>query len=245
MAVLPFRRHGRSRVDAIQARMEAAAQDWLRGWSSHATRCQVHGGQDGNPAHGGIWLRTADEGVTVWLPSLGLARLGCALAGVPMGDGQALAEAIGRRALNELVAALIAKPGVELVAVDEVDEAKLHPRHGVLPLRIALEALTLELHLSPSTCDALAAPVRASAIALCDRREAFAGSTLRLTAMLELGSAGLDAAVTLRPGEIIRATAIENAVVSVHADDGAELFRGVLDANDGRKALRCTRVQTH
>lgn len=245
MAVLPFRRHGRSRVDAIQARLDTAAQDWLRGWSSHATRCQVHGGQDGQPAHGGTWLRTSDHAVTVWLPSLGLARLGCALAGAPMGDGQALAEAIGRRALNELVATLLARPGIELGATDAVDEAALLPRHGALPLRVALDALTIELHLSAQACDALAAPRHVPGVALCNRHEAVAGSALRLTATLELGSAGLDAAATLRPGEIIRATAIESAVVSVHADDGAELFRGVLDANDGRKALRCTRVQTH
>lgn len=243
MAVLPFRRHGRSRVEAIRTRLQASAEAWLQGWAVGSVQCHVHDAQDGQPAHQGTWLRTPDQTVTVWLPSLGPARLGCALAGAPMGEGQALADAVGRRALNELVAAWLDKPGMELVDAEHVDPRTLQLRHGVLPLRLALDALTFEFHLSPAACDALAAPARAPAVALCNRREAFRGSMLRLNATLDLGSAALDAAATLRPGEIIRATAIQDARVSVHADDGAVLFSGILDSIDGHKALRCTSVQ--
>ena len=243
MAVLPFRRHGRSRVETIRTRLQASAQAWLTAWAVGSVQCHVHDAQDGQPAHQGTWLRTADKTVTVWLPSLGLARLGCTLAGVPMGEGQALAEAVGRRALNEFVAAWLDTPGLELVDVDQIDVRTLQVRHGVLPLRLALDALTFEFHLSPAACDALATPARTPAVALCDRYEAFRGSMLRLNATLDLGSAGLDAAATLRPGEIIRATAIQDARVSVHADDGAVLFTGVLDSIDGHKALRCSSVQ--
>ena len=244
MAVLPFRRHGRSRTQLVRSRVESALEAWLKGWAIGCARRHVELADDGEPRYPSC-LSTADRNVMFTLPPHGLARLGAVLADAPIAEESAFAEAIGRRALNELASAVASRPDAVLLTDVHVDPATLEPRYGVLGLRITLDSLALVLHLSAQACDALAAPAPPPPLALVQRRHALLGSAVHVTATLELGSAGIDAAMTLRPGEIIKATAIADAEVIVRASDGTPLFKGVLDSIDGRKALRCTHVQLH
>lgn len=244
MGVLPFRRHGRSREQHVRSRIESALDGWLTGWAVGDVRREVELMRDDEPQHA-TGLGTGDRSVIVCLPDAGLARLGAVLAGASAGQDPAFAEAIGRRALNELVAACTGKSDMASLEQAQVDPATLHSRHGVLAFRVTLDSLALVLNLSAQACDALAAPAMPAPMTLVQRRQALLGTTVRVTATLELGSADIDAALTLRPGEIIKATAIADAQVVVNASDGTQLFKGVLDSIDGRKALRCTHVQLH
>lgn len=244
MGVLPFRRHGRSREQQVRARMEAALDAWLTGWAVGNVPRDVELTRDEETRHASC-MATADRNVIVVLPTGGLARLGAVLAGVPNGEDSAFAEAIGRRALTELVCVCSGTSDAASIAEVHVDPANLQSRYGVLAFRVRLDSLALVLNLSAQACDALAAPATPLPMALVQRRHALLASTVQVTATLDLGSADIDAALTLRPGEIIKATAIADAEVVVKASDGTALFKGVLDSIDGRKALRCTHVQLH
>lgn len=244
MNVLPFRWHGRSRVEQIRATLYAAVGDWMQDWSVVRHEIEVDLSQHDRGNTPDAWWCTAGRDAFVQVPPPGLARLGCLLAEVPMGEVQPFAESIGRRALADLLGGWLARPTLELVACEMPDVESLQPRHSGLTLQLTLDSTTLVLHLTQGVCDALVAPQPPQAMALSARRDAVLASTLRLHATLELGSASIDAAATLRPGEIIKATAIVDSIVSVRAEQGgAVLFRGVLESIDGRKALRCTSVE--
>ena len=241
MAVLPFRWHGRTRVEGIRSRLEGATRAWLKDWSDAVVRCDVQV-DEGDHANGmGDWVRTADRGVRLRQPPHATARLGCALAGVQDAGDPAFPEAIGRRAIAELVAAWLGTPVAPLVE-DDGQQSIRQARHGVLRLKLTIDALAFEVHLASAVCDALATPAAPPAVELCKRREALLASPVRLIATLDLGQTQADSAVTLRPGEILKAAAITDAVVELHAGNGAPVLRGLLDSRNGFKALRCTHV---
>lgn len=243
MSVLPLRWHGRTRISRISSVLRDRSAAWLRDWSAAAPACDLETTDPVclEPTADGCWLRSERAGITVRLDDSGLAMLGGTLASA--GGGDRLAEAIGRRALADLIAAWGSLPSVELTAVARVDTRSLHPRHGVLALALSIGEVIVDVYLDAVLCDALAPTARILPSGLCDRRQALMASVVRLHATIELGQAGIDSAATLRPGEIIKTAAITDSIVSVRGDSGVVLFRGVLGSTDGRKALRCTSVE--
>lgn len=244
MATLPLRWHGRARalriLDVLQQRTQAWSRDWLVGMPDCNVDLQLR--ENVEAADGGCWLRAPDRaGVTVRIPGVGLAAVGSVLAAVD--ETEAFADAIGRRGMADLLASWTNAAAVELQSLQGPVAGNTQSRHGVLGLVLTLGPLSIDLYLDSALCNSLAAPQASPRANLCNRREALMGSTIRLRATIDLGYAGVDAAATLRPGEIIRTAAIPDSVVSVCADSGTVLFRGVLGSIEGHKALRCTSVE--
>lgn len=241
MAVLAFRRHGRQRVDRIQAVLQQRIDHWHAQWAAEPGGCQVMALSEAAPAPDGQWWRCSAQHIHLWLPEQGSALLGSALAAVPRGQGTDLAAAIGARALVDLMLELGA-PAAEVTFAPGASQ--LDRRHGVLGFALELPGTVAMVYLSIGVCDAIAPPtIGVAAPALAPRRQALLASTTRMIATLDLGDAPLDAASSLRTGEILSGSRIADAIVRVHDVAGNTVFIANLHSADGRKALRCTHVE--
>ncbi len=243
MAVLPFRLQGRTRIEQLRGSIQTALQEWLPGWSSDGALGAVMVEDAGSATPQGEWWDCQDGRALVCVPPGGLAALGHLVACVPDGSATDFAAAIGRRALADMMARVLLQAWVEMDRTDACNVTDLQGRHGAAGFRLSLGALPIALHLSQEACDALAPRVPPRAVPLGSRREALLASPMRLQATIDLGGADINAATALRPGEVIKTGAIADSIVSVRADDGTVLFRGVLESIDGHKALRCTSVE--
>jgi hypothetical protein len=241
MTVLAFRRHGRQRVDRITAVLQQRVDHWRTQWAAEPGSCHAQPLAELAPDTDGRWWACRTNHIHLCLPEQGAAALGSALAVVMQGQDNALAAAIGRRAVLDLMAELGAANGE---AGTLPNAAQLDRRHGVLGFTLELPGTVAALYLPIGICDAMAPPaVEAAPLALAPRRSALLASTTRLVATLDLGDAPLDAASNLQPGEILGGSRIADAVVRVQDAAGNTVFTAHLQSSDGRKALRCTHVE--
>lgn len=241
MTVLAFRRHGRQRTERIQAVLQQRLDHWRAQWAAEPGSCHVQPVPEHGPDVAGQWWACTTRHIHLCLPGNALATLGSALASVPDGQGAALAQAIGRRAVLDLMTELGATAVADAPAPSTT---QLDRRHGVLGFALELPGTVAALYLPISVCDALAPPVLDAPLpALLPRRTALLGSSARLVATLDLGDAPLDAASALRPGEILGGSRIADAVVRVQDAAGNTVFTAHLHTAEGRKALRCTHVE--
>lgn len=245
MVVLPFRRHGQRRVAQIQAVLQQRLDRWRAQWAAEPGNCDVQTTAGTMPAVQGQWWHCAGADGYAHVAHNGLEQLGAGLAAVPGGQSSAIAAGIGRRAFVDLLQELVSSsdtPGMG----PPPSALQCDPRHGALCFSVSLPGAQARLYLSLTACDALVpTQVAVNEPALASRRSALLACSASLYATLELGSADLGVASSLRPGETIRTTRISDAVVKVHAADGSTVFTASLHSSEGRKALRCLSVQTH
>lgn len=240
MGVLAFRRHGQQRIAQMQALLQQRVQHWNAQWAAAPGTCEVYVAATASAPLRGQWWSCAHTTVHLWLPDGALAALGAALAAVPPGQGGTLAEAIGRRAVQDLLAE-IGAPGASVAGEPPAEQRDA--RYGVVGFELDLSGIAARLYLPMPLCDGLVpVPPPAASTPLARRRDALLTSSTRLYATLDLGEAGIDAATSLRPGEVLSAQRISEAVVRVHDASGSTVFSGTLHSSGGQKALRCTHV---
>ncbi len=241
MTVLAFRGHGAQRRQRIETSVQQRLQRWCAQWAAEPGACDAQLQPVDATASDGQWWSCAETDLHLAVTMGSLATLGAALAAVPSGQGHAIAEAIGRRALADLLLELGASQArsATMPALPQ-----LAARHGVIRVELDLPGISAVLYLPLRLCDAMVPPSVASATApLASRRAALLSSAAHLTATLDLGAAGIDVASSLRVGETLITGRIEDTRVRVHAADGAIVFTASLHSSGGRKALRCLSVE--
>lgn len=244
MTVLPFRRHGVRRVAQIEAALQQRLDHWRAQWAAEPGHCEVQVAEVALPPSPGQWWHCTGNSAFAHLGNNGLERIAAALAAVPGRESSPIAAGIGRRAFADLLRELVPS-AAEVIAGPAPMAALCDARHGVLCFSVSLPGAEALLYLPLAACDALVPiPAGVSRPVLASRRSALLASTVSLYATLELGTADLDVASTLRPGETLRTSRIADAVVKLQSVDGHTVFSASLHSSEGRKALRCINDKT-
>lgn len=250
MAVFPLRWQGRRRSEQLRELIEERCATWRHAWAvASAPACELGVLQSDVPVltrAGDRWFgaSSGDGHLFVRLSGNSLAMLGGQLLGLDASGAAGLAEGVGRRAMTDLARTLAnagtTPPRVELL--DARPEAALSARHGVLSLAWQSGAVRAELHFDAALCDALLPRATTGAPPLSPRQDAVRGESLALDAVLDLGAAGLNDVLALRPGEVIKTAVRLDAPLQVRLPDGRRVFSGALLAEQGQRALRCTEI---
>jgi hypothetical protein len=249
MPVLPFRWHGSARLARIEREVAGRAAGWLREWAvaPARTRCEV--GSEAAPCHavpsgGEAWyvLRpAAGNGAMGELllrgPDYLLDQLGADLADIPV-PARDLSAGVAHRALAGFGRALFGE-AVVVEAVESAAPRSLEARRGVAAIGWQVGSLALDLFLDRALCDALVPPPRVAGAPLVAMGDALREEAVPLRAVLDLGTATLEEALGLRPGDIIRTeTPIAAALVRLEAGEGALVAAGVLVASGPQRGVR-------
>jgi hypothetical protein len=245
MAVVPFRWQGQTRVEQIRALLAARSAEWLRTWSapSGALECTlVQSDSDGLFERWVEILGSAGK-IVVGLPTNVFEMIGTYLVGVVAPDSDGLAAGIGQRAFADLMQSISGASDPLLVKIDRPDPAGVTPRCGVAAFEWRLGSVCIGIFLDAVVCDALAPKQPIATERLTKRADAILHEQVTLKAVLDLGVSSLERTIDLRPGEVIKTETRLDALVRLQADTGDVAITGVLAAEAGQRALRCSNIE--
>jgi hypothetical protein len=249
MVVLPLRWQGRRRSEELRLLLADRCGEWHQAWAvSNAPSCDLElPGQEASALAraGESWLEARTAHGTLYLRIANGAQqaLGAQLLRLDASGSAGLAESIGRRAFADLARVLASTestpPRVEAL---DARPAGLAARNGTLQLAWVLGTARADLFAEASLCEALLPPVRQPAPALTSRHDAIQSESITLDAVLDLGTAGLQDVLALRPGEVIKTRLRLDAPLHARLPDGRAAFSGALLAEQDQRALRCTDI---
>lgn len=249
MTRVPLRWIGASRKAALSSIVEERCNQWLRRWSGGETSAVADvewlatSERERHPFDPRWYvLRARQAALYLHAPASVFEQIGCRFAGVAAADACGIAAGIGRRALDDLAAALLgtslresfdALPGMP-------DPADIDPRYGAAGVLIRLGAIRFELRLDAALCDQLApakntaAPTRR----LMRRQSALMPTPATFVVSLDLGRMPLAESIALKPGEIVKTAVPVDSVVRLRTPTGHRVLEGALVAADGHRAVR-------
>lgn len=247
MVVLPLRWQGRRRSEQLCALLADRCGEWRQAWAvAGAPSCELELPVQEASAlarAGETWLEARTTHGTLYLRIAHGAQqaLGARLLGLDASGSAGLAESIGQRAFADL-AKVLATTDASPIRVEVLDArpvAGLATRNGTLQLAWTLGTSRADLFTEASLCEALLPSIREPATALVARPEAIRSESVKLDAVLDLGMAGLQDVLALRPGEVIKTRLRLDAPVQARLPDGRAAFSGALLAEQDQRALRC------
>ena len=249
MAIRPLRWQGKARVEQLRTHVESRMREWARNW------CVNPGGADMSvravsldelPATSeqDAWFACEAGGGVLRIRTAAdvRQRLACRLSGIPDEDSGALAEGIGRRALNDLLRAIVQVAGdgkVSALATSPHTDGGLSARFGMLGLAISIGACTIDLYLDEVLCGMLVPVASTTEVKLISRVDAVMPAEITLSAVLDLGRASLDETATLKVGDVIKTNSLLSSRIQVCAEPGRPAFTGMLVVDGESRALRC------
>lgn len=246
MTVLPFRWQGRSRTEQLRTVVASRSGQWRTGWLEQdgpEILVTVVPATEASDERSGPWyaLETTVGTLRIDARSLDPERLGRILAGVAEGSDAGLAEAIGRRALSDLIRSI--GGGTECDQITKLDIAPgrdvTAPHCGVVHLRWSMADITMDVFVDAALCDAWAPTVRDGGPVLASLRGSILLAQVELDVVLDLGAASIGDTLTLRPGDVIRTSAPVSALVHAKLGDSRSVFVAKLVADGRHRALQC------
>lgn len=247
MVVLPLRWQGRRRSEQLRTLLAGRCGEWRQAWGvATAPTCDLDlPGQEASALAraGETWLeaRTTHGSLYLRMAHGAQQALGAHLLGLDASGSAGLAEAIGQRAVADLARTLAATdaspPRVEVL--DARPTAGLTTRNGTLQLAWTLGTARADVFAEASLCEALLPATREPTSVLVPRPDAIRSESITLDAVLDLGMAGLQDVLALRPGEVFKTRLRLDAPVQARLPDGRAAFSGALLAEQDQRALRC------
>ncbi len=242
MKVVPIRWHSAKRQEQVRLSLEVVAREWFAEWGVERTDVILDIGSGRAALGSDIWMNAGAEGACVLAgcKESMLTTLGCVLAAVPAGHGDAFGSAVARRALEDLAQMIFAsvgrQPGTQWMPF--VQDVQCNARHGVVALRLLLNDVEIAVFVNDRLCDLLVPPARSSMRPLATRHAALQGKQVQVDATLPLGKLSLADFRQLRPGQVLKTQARLDAHAQLLHRDSDPIAAGTLVRSEGLRALR-------
>jgi hypothetical protein len=247
MTIRSLRWQGPSRREACRKQLHDRLAAWQRDWCVGTVPVTVAAPERPSPSTAARWQGGRHADASVWLASEtdGMGSFGAALAGEGSADSAGLAEALARRALDDLVARLLgAAPGA-VEALGEPEARDLDARHGAAIFELGGLLAGHRLLLDAAMCDALVPRRVESQGALAQRTQAVLSERVSFDVALPLGEQSLSDSVGLKVGEVLLAGDLATSQIKLLAASGRTVASGALTRSGECRALRIEYREDH
>ena len=230
-----------SRLRGLQAVVSARLQAWHDDWSVTPEVFAVEpAALPAIQAAGWRWYRaTGRHGLVVFGARVAhLDGLGARLAAAPAGDSLGLGQRIGRRAVQALLSAWLAEPGVEIVEVDTPGGVAWRSDAGGASFRITGDAFDARLLLDAAACDHWAPPLQPTALPVLHSRAVTTGAErVSLEVILALGDSALSETQGLQVGDVLVSKTPLTTPFDLFIPGASRVATARLQARAGHRAL--------